>query len=309
MNHLRTVCDYIRYAQSRLSAAQVVYGHGTGNAFDEACVLLRHVLQLPYDCDLTTRFWQAALTEQEAKDFIAMLKRRIDERLPAPYLTGEVHVQGLRLLTDTQVIVPRSLLGEVLEHDGLAPWLMQPVSTALDLCTGSGALALQVAFALGCESVDAVDISAAAIDLAQRNVALHHMEGVVHVLTGDLYAPVAGKKYDLIVSNPPYVNADAMAELPAEYLREPTLALAGGSDGMDIVRRIVSGAAQHLAEHGLLVLEIGHEAAYFEAAYPSLAFTYLPVQAGEDLVVLILAQDLQALDVHSLGVQASINTT
>ncbi len=292
MMHLRTVCDHIRYAQSRLSQAQVAFGHGTDNAFDEACVLLRHVLHLPYDCDLTLHYWQAVLTSEEIKVFMALLARRIDERVPAPYLTGEVHVQGLRLLTDRRVIVPRSFIGEILEHDGLAPWLSDSVNTALDLCTGSGAIALQAALALGCESVDAVDIEPAALNLAQRNVALHGLKDVVTVYGGDLYAPVRGKKYDLILSNPPYVNAESMAQLPKEYLNEPDLALAGGADGMDIVRRIMDGAAQHLNEHGLLVIEIGHEAAFFEAAFPSLAFTYLPVAAGDDLVVLILAQDL-----------------
>ena len=294
MNALRTVCDFVRYAQTSLTRAQVSFGHGTDNAFDEACVLLRFALHLPYDCDLTLHYWQAALTQAEAQAFLALLNRRISERVPAPYLTGEVHVQGLRLLTDPKVIVPRSLIGEVLENDGLAPWLGAPIESALDLCTGSGAIALQAALALGCERVDAVDIEPAAVALAKRNAALHGLQDVVCVHQGDLYAPAAlqGRQYGLIVSNPPYVNANAMAQLPKEYLNEPDLALAGGADGMDVVRRIMAGAKQHLTENGLLVIEIGHEAAYFEAAFPALAFTYLPVQAGDDLVVLVLAQDL-----------------
>lgn len=292
MNVLRTVCDLVRHGDSQLAKAKVSFGHGTDNGFDEACVLLRHVLHLPYDLDLTLHYWQAVVLDEERDTYLALLTRRIQEHLPAPYLTGWAYVQGLKLHTDPNVIVPRSLIGELLENDGLAPWLTGDVNKVLDLCTGSGAIALQAAFAFGFPNVSAVDIAPAALALADKNVALHKLDGVVDVLEGDLYVPVQGQRFDVILSNPPYVNANSMDELPLEYRNEPALALAGGQDGMDIVRRIIAGAKAHLNPQGLLVIEIGHEAAYFEAAFPDLAFTYLPVKAGEDQIVLILEQDM-----------------
>jgi ribosomal protein L3 glutamine methyltransferase len=201
-------------------------------------------------------------------------------------------VQGIGLYTDPAVIVPRSLIGELLFAGSLDPWLAQAPRTVLDLCTGSGAIAIQAAIVFEQAHVHGVEIESTAFALAQRNLALNDVTSQVTLFQGDLFAPVAGQRYDLIVSNPPYVNAESMAALPAEFQQEPALALAGGVDGMDIVRRIIDGAARQLNPQGLLVIEIGHEAAYFEAAFAHLHFTYLSVSAGDDLVVLIEAQDL-----------------
>jgi ribosomal protein L3 glutamine methyltransferase len=281
-------------AEARFEAAQLVYGHGTDNAFDDACVLLREAMGLPYDQDLTDDLWQTAVPLDAQGVFAGFVARRIDQRLPAPYITGKAYVQGIGLYTDPAVIVPRSFLGELLFAGSLDPWLSQAPRKVLDLCTGSGAIAIQAAIVFEHAHVHGVEIESAAFDLAQRNLVLNDLTHQVTFCQGDLYAPLAGQRYDLILSNPPYVNAASMATLPAEFKNEPALALAGGADGMDVVRRIIDRAAQHLSPHGLLVIEIGHEAAYFEAAYPLLRFTYLSVSAGDDLVVLIEAKDLDA---------------
>ncbi len=287
-----TVVALLEAAEVQFNAAQLAYGHGTDNAFDDACVLLREAMGLPYDTDLTDELWQTAVPSSAATMFQGYVQRRISERIPAPYITGKAYVQGIGLYTDPAVIVPRSLLGEVLFAGSLDNWLSAEPSHVLDLCTGSGAIAIQAAIAFEHAQVDGVDIEPAAIALAKRNITLNDVGKQVSVYQGDLYAPVTGKKYDIILSNPPYVNADSMAALPHEYRSEPALALAGGADGMDIVRRIIEGAAQYLNPQGLLVIEIGHEAAYFEAAYPTLQFSYLSVDAGDDLVVLVEGKDL-----------------
>ncbi len=294
MSAALTVGALLEATEAQFDAAQLAYGHGTDNAFDDACVLLREALKLPYDTDLTEEWWEAAVPASAATTFAGFVARRIQERIPAPYITGKAYVQGIGLYTDPAVIVPRSLLGEILFAGSLDSWLAAEPQSVLDLCTGSGAIAIQAAIAFEHAQVDGVDIEATAYALAQRNLVLNDVVSQVTIHQGDLYAPVAGKRYDIILSNPPYVNADSMAALPAEFLNEPALALAGGADGMDLVRRIIDGAAQHLHPHGLLVIEIGHEAAYFEAAYPALRFTYVPVEAGDDLVVLIEAKDLPA---------------
>ncbi len=283
-------------AEAQFEAAQLAYGHGTDNAFDDACVLLREAMGLPYDTDLTDALWPSVVPPSAVATFQGFVARRILERIPAPYITGKAYVQGIGLYTDPAVIVPRSLLGEILFSGSLDSWLGDfehgEPSRVLDLCTGSGAIAIQAAIAFEHAQVDGVEIEPKAYALAQRNIVLNDVDSQVTLHLGDLFAPVAGRRYDIILSNPPYVNTDSMAELPAEYRNEPALALAGGADGMDIVRRIIDGAAQYLTPQGLLIIEIGHEAAYFEAAYPALRFSYLSVEAGDDLVVLIEAKDL-----------------
>ena len=293
-----TVGELLEHAESRMQAAKLVFGHGTDNAFDDACVLLRHAMQLPFDHDLTQTEWARTVGDDAREAFLPLVERRITERLPTPYLTGIAYAQGLAFYTAPNVIVPRSLIGELLANGGIEQWLNNTPKTILDLCTGSGVIAIQAALAFECQTVDAVDISADALALANKNVTLHGLTQRINVLHSDVYGALDGKRYDLIVSNPPYVNADSMAALPAEYLHEPPLALAGGADGMDIVRRIIAQAAQHLNDDGALVIEIGFEATYFEAAFPTLPFVYLPVTAGDDMVVLIYAKDLKTTNKH-----------
>jgi ribosomal protein L3 glutamine methyltransferase len=289
---LHTIGELLEATEAQFEAAQLAYGHGTDNAFDDACVLLREAMGLAYDADLTQELWNSAVPATAAATFAGFVASRIQERIPAPYITGKAYVQGIGLYTDPTVIVPRSLLGEILFAGTLDSWITANPRSVLDLCTGSGAIAIQAAIAFEHAQVDGVDIEPSAYSLAQRNIVLNDVTSQVIVHLGDLYAPVTGKRYDLIVTNPPYVNAASMATLPAEYRNEPALALAGGKDGMDLVRRIIAGAPQHLNPNGLLVIEIGHEATYFEAAYPALRFTYLSVTAGDDLVVLIEGKDL-----------------
>jgi ribosomal protein L3 glutamine methyltransferase len=289
---LHTIGELLEATEAQFEAAQLAYGHGTDNAFDDACVLLREAMGLAYDADLTQELWNSAVPATAAATFAGFVASRIQERIPAPYITGKAYVQGIGLYTDPTVIVPRSLLGEILFAGTLDSWITANPRSVLDLCTGSGAIAIQAAIAFEHAQVDGVDIEPSAYSLAQRNIVLNDVTSQVIVHLGDLYAPVTGKRYDLIVTNPPYVNAASMATLPAEYRNEPALALAGGKDGMDLVRRIIAGAPQHLNPNGLLVIEIGHEATYFEAAYPALRFTYLSVTTGDDLVVLIEGKDL-----------------
>ena len=278
-----------------MEAAGLAFGHGTDNAFDDACVLMRHALGLAFDADLTQERWEQALTAAQANAFEALIARRITERLPTPYITGIAYAQGLAFETAPNVIVPRSFVGELLANGGIEQWLANTPARILDLCTGSGVIAIQAALAFDCHVVDAVDISPEALVLAQRNVAKHGLQNRVSVLDSDLFQALAGKKYDLILSNPPYVNAESMSALPAEYLHEPHLALAGGTDGMDIVRRMIAQAGDYLSDDGALVIEIGFEAPYFEAAFPALPFVYLPVTAGDDYVVFIAAKDLRVM--------------
>lgn len=297
MNPASTVGALLEATEARFETALLAYGHGTETAFDDACMLLREALNLPYDTDLTTALWASPVPSAALARFESFVQRRIAERIPSAIIIGKAYVQGIGLYTDPAVIVPRSLLGEILFAGSLDSYLEREPTTVLDLCTGSGAIAIQAAIVFEHALVDGVDLCEAAILLAQRNIELNNVAAQVSVFAGDLYAPVAGKRYDLIVSNPPYVNTASMAALPAEFKSEPTLALAGGADGMDVVRRIMAGAAQHLNPQGLLVIEIGHEAAYFEAAFPTLRVTYLPVEAGDQLVVLIEAEAFTFFDV------------
>ncbi|ABC39099.1 50S ribosomal protein L3 N(5)-glutamine methyltransferase [Burkholderia thailandensis] len=297
----KTVRDLVRYAVSRFSQAKLAFGHGSDNAFDEAVYLVLHTLHLPLDT--LEPFLDARLTPGEIDAVLAVIERRATERVPAAYLTREAWMHGHRFYVDERVIVPRSFIGELLD-DGLQPYVEDPelVGSVLELCTGSGCLAILAALAFPNASVDAVDLSADALAVAKINrddyglderIALHH---------GDLYAPLpqfkwidSAQRYDVIITNPPYVNAESMAELPAEYRHEPEMALAGGADGMDIVRRIIGEARRWLKDDGVLVVEIGNERANVEAAFGGLELVWLPTSAGDDSVFLIHASDLPAV--------------
>jgi ribosomal protein L3 glutamine methyltransferase len=288
---LITVRDWLRYAISRFNAAGLFFGHGSSNAFDEAAYLILHTLHLPLD--RLEPFLDARLLPAEAKQIEQILERRVNERLPAPYLTHEAWLQGYRFYVDERVIVPRSFLAAMIQEQ-MQPWLADPdnVLNALDLCTGSGCLAVLLAEAFPDAEVDAVDLSPDALEVAHRNVADYGLDDRITLHQGDLFAPLADKTYDLIISNPPYVNEESVAALPPEYRHEPSLALGSGADGLDATRIILQEAARHLNPGGLLAVEIGHNRAALEAAYPELELTWPEIEGGTDTVFLITREQL-----------------
>ncbi|MCC7226554.1 MAG: 50S ribosomal protein L3 N(5)-glutamine methyltransferase [Burkholderiaceae bacterium] len=291
-NVLSTVRDLIRYGVSRLNASGVHFGHGSDNAWDEAIYLVLHALHLPPD--QLDPFLDARVLPDERSSALKLIDRRCDERLPAPYLTHEAWLQGFHFYVDQRVIVPRSPIAELLVRH-VEPWIRQPeeVSSVLDLCTGSGCLAIIAAHAFPQALVDATDISQDALDVAARNVAEHGLRERVGLYHGSLFEPLpADSRYDLILSNPPYVNSESMATLPEEYRREPELALAGGVDGMDVVTAILGRAPEFLTDEGLLLIEIGHERTHFEAAFPHLDPVWLDTAGASDQILLLTREQL-----------------
>ncbi|MEZ5776674.1 MAG: 50S ribosomal protein L3 N(5)-glutamine methyltransferase [Hyphomicrobiaceae bacterium] len=289
---LHTVRDWFRYAVTRLGEAGVAFGHGTTNAVDEAAYLILATLKLPID--RLDPFLDARLLEAERRALAEVIAARIATRKPAAYLTGEAYIGPYRFEVDERVIVPRSFIGELLVGDGLAAWIGEPrrIGRVLDLCTGSGCLAIIAALELPHASVDAVDISADALAVAAGNVASYGLEGRVSLFQGDLFAPLGGARYDLVIANPPYVRADALAAFPPEYRAEPAIAHAGGADGLDIVRRIIDGAAGHLAPEGSLLVEIGSGQETLIAHYPGLPFVWLDTEESEGEVFWLPANAL-----------------
>ena len=289
----RTVRDLLRFAVSRFNQAELAFGHGSASAYDEAAYLVLHTLHLPLDT--LDPFLDARLLDEEIDAVLKVVERRATQHVPAAYITQEAWMHGLRFYVDERVIVPRSFIGELLE-DGLEPYVADPdeVSAVLELCTGSGCLAILAAHAFPNADVDAVDISAAALEVAHVNVSDYALDDRVALFEGDLFAPLPERRYDVIIANPPYVNQASMDALPAEYRHEPELALAGGEDGMDVVRRIVKEARNWLTDDGLLVVEIGNERANVEAAFGGLDLVWLTTSAGDDTVFLIQAGDLPA---------------
>jgi len=288
---LRTVRDLLRYATSRFNEAGLSFGHGSDNAFDEAAYLILHSLHLPVD--RLEPFLDANLTAAEIDAVHDRINTRIQSRLPASYLTNEAWLGDFRFYVDQRVIVPRSHIAELLREQ-LQPWVGDPdaVRQCLDLCTGSGCLAILLAHAFGRAHVDATDISADALEVAKRNVNDYQLRDRVHLHRCNLFGNLAGR-YEVIVSNPPYVDANAMAALPDEYRAEPSIALAAGEDGLDIIRRIIDEAASYLAPDGVLVVEVGRDRPALEKAYPDLPFVWLETRAGEDFVFLLTAGDLR----------------
>lgn len=291
MESLVTLRDFLRYAVSRFNEAGLAFGHGTDNAYDEAVYLILHTLHLPLA--RLEPFLDARLTTQERRKVLDVIARRITERMPAAYLTREAWLGDFRFYVDQRVIVPRSHIAELIQ-EGLAPWIADPgaVTDALDLCTGSGCLAILLVHAFPQARVDAVDLSAGALEVARRNVADYGLEQRIELLQSDLFAALEGRRYDVIVSNPPYVTGAAMAQLPQEYRHEPDMALAAGDDGMDIVRRILAAAARHLKPGGILVVEVGDNRPFAEAAFPGLDFTWLETAGGADKVFLLRREQL-----------------
>jgi ribosomal protein L3 glutamine methyltransferase len=286
-----TLRDLLRFGVSRFTEAGLSFGHGSSNAYDEAAYLILHTLHLPLDT--LDPFLDARLLDTEIDAVMKVIERRAKDRVPAAYITHEAWMHGHRFYVDERVIVPRSFIGELLQ-DGLQPYVADPdqVSRVLELCTGSGCLAILAAQAFQNADIDAVDISAAALEVAHRNVDDYRLDDRIALYEGDLFAPLPGGRYEVIITNPPYVNAAAMKNLPDEYRHEPELALAGGADGMDIVRRIIGEARKWLTEDGVLVVEIGNERQNVEASLGGLDLVWLSTSAGDDNVFLLQAADL-----------------
>lgn len=289
---LQSVRDLIRYAVSRFNEHKLFFGHGSDNAWDEAVYLVLHALHLPPD--QLAPFMEARVLPSEREAALSLIDLRCEHRMPAPYLTHEAWLQGYAFHVDQRVIVPRSPIAELLMNQ-LAPWVVDPfeIMGILDLCTGSGCLAIIAAHQFSEAFVDATDISKDALDVALINVEQHHMKDRLNLHHGSLFDPLpVSAQYDLIISNPPYVNSASMLKLPPEYRHEPSLALAGGDDGMDLVRTIIEQAPAHLRDNGLLLIEIGHERAYFEAAFPNLEPIWLETAEASDQILLLTKEQL-----------------
>lgn len=293
IDELITLRDWLRWTMSRFTEADLFFGHGTHNAWDEAIWLLLATLKLPQD--KLEPFLDARLTRAERLAVWNALQQRITRRLPVAYIVQEAWLGSFRFYVDERVIVPRSYFAELLE-EGLAPWVADPesVGSVLDLCTGSGCLAILMAHVFPNAQVDAIDISPDALAVARRNIADYGLADSVHAIESDLFAAVPGKRYDLILSNPPYVTAEAMAALPAEYRHEPALALAAGEDGLDVVRRILREAADHLTPEGFIAVEVGHNRDQVEAAFPHLPLVWLDTASSSDKIFLVSRESLCA---------------
>ncbi len=287
---LATVIDFIRYGASRFGAAGLTFGHGHDNALDEATQLVLHVLHLPHD--LSPVYGQAHLTQTEKKEILAIFERRIRERIPACYLTGEAWFAGLCFLSDPRALVPRSPIAELIEA-GFQPWLgHREVGRALDLCTGSGCIGIAMAVYQPNWQVDLVDLSEDALALAQANVERFDVAERVRLLQSNLFADLEGEQYDLIVTNPPYVTHDEMDALPDEYGFEPELGLRAGDDGLDLALRILRDAPAHLREDGLLICEVGESERALVELLPQLALAWIEFKVGQMGVFVVEREEL-----------------
>ena len=297
-DELATVRDWSRYAVSRFRAAGLSYGHGTDNALDEAAYLILHTLCLPID--QLDPWLDARLLAPERRALREIIDKRIATRKPASYLTNEAWIQGHAFYVDERVIVPRSYIGELLCRQMAEPadeWHLGfdpgPVSAVLDLCTGSGCLAILAALTFAQATVDASDVSPDALAVAERNVADYEQQDRITLAQSDLFAAHTGLRYDLILANPPYVDADAVAAFPPEYAAEPAIAHAGGADGLDLVRRVLAEAGEHLSPTGTLVVEIGRGREILKQEFPDLPFLWLDTAESEGEVFALAAQALR----------------
>ena len=288
---LVTVRDWLRYAVTRFNRAGCFYGHGLQDAYDEAVYLILHTLALPLD--RLEPFLDACIPGDEREDILEVIEKRAVDRLPAAYITGEAWLGEFRFEVDKRVIIPRSYFAELL-HDGFSPWVQDPeaVTAAMDMCTGSGCLAILMAFAFPNAEIVAVDISQDALDVAAANIAAYGLEDRIRLVKSDGFAQVPEQRFDFILSNPPYVTREAMEALPAEYLHEPGLALGSGEDGLDLVRKLLADAPRYLAPEGLLAIEVGHNREIVEEAFPALSPTWLSAPSGDDKIFVLEAGQL-----------------
>jgi ribosomal protein L3 glutamine methyltransferase len=284
-----TVRNHWRRVTRRFAAARLAFGHGTHSARDEAAWLVCSVLGIAFD-DLDAAL-DRPVEKAQSRRIEELAGRRIESRVPLAYLLNEAWLDGHRFYVDERAIVPRSHIAELLP-EGLAPWLPSSVDRVLDMCTGSGCLGILAALAFPAARVDAADVSEEALAVARINVDAYRLGDRLRLVRSDLFAMLKGERYDLVLANPPYVDARAMQDLPDEYCHEPRLALTGGTDGLDIVRRILAAAPDHLTERGILIVEIGANRAALEAAYPRLPFVWLATRGGGDLVFLLNSADL-----------------
>lgn len=296
---LVTIRDYVRFAVTRFNEAGLYYGHGTDNAWDEAIGLILHTLHLPHD--INPAMLEARLTSQERETIYQLIMQRITKRIPVPYLTHQAWFAGLPFYVDERVLIPRSPLAELIEQQ-FQPWIDPAhVTQILDLCTGSGCIAIACAKAFPEAEIDASDISDAALTVAKMNVLRHDVEDQVQLYQSDLFLSLPSKKYDIIVSNPPYVDAEDLASLPEEYTHEPILGLAAGETGLDFALRILKAAKSYLNPQGILIIEIGNSEYAFNERYPDFPVTWLEFQKGGGGVFLITAEQLNTQSMDFMG--------
>jgi ribosomal protein L3 glutamine methyltransferase len=290
LENLLTMRDYVRYAASRFCEEGLFFGHGTAGPIDEAAALVLHALHLPYD--LPGGYFESRLIPSERSKVLDLINLRINQRKPLAYLTNEAPFAGLSFYVDERVLVPRSPLAELIA-DRFAPWVdPEKVSGILDLCTGSGCIAIACAFAFPDASVDAIDISSDALDVAKINVERHDLTDRLGLIQSDVYSAINGSQYDVIISNPPYVNSQEWASLPSEFHAEPRLGLESGADGLDCVKKILLGAMIHLRPKGVLIVEVGSAAEALEKAFPDVPFCWIDFASGGDGVFLLTYDQL-----------------
>ena len=306
INELSTIRDWIRFAVSEFEASDIFYGHGTDNAYDEAVWLVMSALHLPMDT--LENFLDARLITSERTKLAGFIAQRITQHMPTAYLVKEAWLQGLKFYVDERVLIPRSFIAELLNNDSntsdsnalslnswqLSPWIEYPemVESAADLCTGSGCLGVLLAAAFPNAAIDVTDISQDAIDVANINIENYGLQAQITAIKSDMFQALKGKKYDVIISNPPYVDAPSMAVLPAEYQNEPQLALGSGLAGLDHTHTILREAANHLNDDGILIVEIGHNREALEVAYQNIIFNWLDVSSGNEFVFLLTKSQL-----------------
>lgn len=289
---IKTIRDFVRLATSQFNEAGLYYGHGTDNAWDEAVALVLHTLHLPHD--VNPLVLEAHLTKAERDKLLDLIRQRVEKRIPLPYLTHEAWFSGLSFYVDERVLIPRSPIAELIENH-FQPWVdPDNVHRILDLCTGSGCIAIACAKAFPEAEIDASDISSEALAIAKINVLRHSVEDQVHLHQSDLFTVLPPKKYDIIVSNPPYVSAEEIDALPAEYLHEPMLGLRAGTQGLDFAIRILQKAAQYLTPQGILIVEVGNSEEALAQHFHDLPFTWLEFQRGGGGVFLLTAEQLNA---------------